>query len=208
MSIQNINFLQSDNDTAYIPGITTYTASSIYQSLANSGQRYGAKGDSVAIGYFTIKDITGSAEGDGKDPIKPEPPIPSEPAVPISMVETDAKSNTNKKSDVVKVIVSTDVVSIGDISVDAADNLLNIAKADSNAANALVYYDKKNERLILRYKGISYTVSNIKNDNIYKQDDFNNTSIFNLIIAALNNKLILSDDSKVIIPEDYKFYYY
>ena len=30
MSIQNINFLQSDNDTAYIPGITTYTASSIY----------------------------------------------------------------------------------------------------------------------------------------------------------------------------------
>lgn len=67
MSIQNINFLQSDNDTAYIPGITTYTASSIYQSLANSGQRYGAKGDSVAISYFTIKDITGSAEGDGKD---------------------------------------------------------------------------------------------------------------------------------------------
>ena len=163
MSIQNINFLQSDNDTAYIPGITTYTASSIYQSLANSGQRYGAKGDSVAIGYFTIKSITGSAEGNSKDPIKPEPAIPSEPAVPISMAETDAKSNTNKKSDVGKVIVSTDVVSIGGISVDAADNLLNdIAKADINAANnALVYYDKKNERLILRYKGISYTVSNI-----------------------------------------------
>ena len=210
MSIQNINFLQSDNDTAYIPGITTYTASSIYQSLANSGQRYGAKGDSVAIGYFTIKSITGSAEGNSKDPIKPEPAIPSEPAVPISIVETDAKSNTNKKSDVGKVIVSTDVVSIGGISVDAADNLLNdIAKADINAANnALVYYDKKNERLILRYKGISYTVSNIKNDNIYKPDDFNNTNIFNLIIAALNNDLILSDDSKVIIPEDYKFYYY
>ena len=210
MSIQNINFLQSDNDTAYIPGITTYTASSIYQSLANSGQRYGAKGDSVAIGYFTIKSITGSAEGNSKDPIKPEPAIPSEPAVPISMAETDAKSNTNKKSDVGKVIVSTDVVSIGGISVDAADNLLNdIAKADINAANnALVYYDKKNERLILRYKGISYTVSNIKNDNIYKPDDFNNTNIFNLIIAALNNDLILSDDSKVIIPEDYKFYYY
>ena len=214
MSIQNINFLQSDNDTAYIPGITTYTASSIYQSLANSGQRYGAKGDSVAIGYFTIKDITGSAEGDGKDPIKPEPPIPSEPAepaAPISMAETDAKSNTNKKSDVGKVIVSTDVVSIGGITVDAADNLLNdIAKVDdiNVANNALVYYDKKNERLILRYKGISYTVSNIKSDNIYKQDDFNNTNIFNLIIAALNNDLILSDDSKVIIPEDYKFYYY
>ena len=82
MSIQNINFLQSDNDTAYIPGITTYTASSIYQSLANSGQRYGAKGDSVAISYFTIKSITGSAEGNSKDPIKPEPAIPSEPAVP------------------------------------------------------------------------------------------------------------------------------
>ena len=210
MSIQNINFLQSDNDTAYIPGITTYTASSIYQSLANSGQRYGAKGDSVAIGYFTIKSITGVAEGNSKDPIKLEPAIPSEPAVPISMAETDAKSNTNKKSDVGKVIVSTDVVSIGDISVDAADNLLNdIAKVDINAANnALVYYDKKNERLILRYKGISYTVSNIKNDNIYKPDDFNNTNIFNLIIAALNNDLILSDDSKVIIPEDYKFYYY
>ena len=213
MSIQNINFLQSDNDTAYIPGITTYTASSIYQSLANSGQRYGAKGDSVAIGYFTIKDITGSAEGDSKDPNKPEPPIPSEPAepaVPISRAETDAKSNTNKKSDVGKVIVSTDVVSIGGISVDAADNLLNdIAKVDINAANnALVYYDKKNERLILRYKGISYTVSNIKNDNIYKPDDFNNNNIFNLIIAALNNGLISSDDSKVIIPEDYKFYYY
>lgn len=210
MSIQNINFLQSDNDTAYIPGITTYTASSIYQSLANSGQRYGAKGDSVAISYFTIKSITGSTEGNSKDPIKPEPAIPSEPAVPISMAETDAKSNTNKKSDVGKVIVSTDVVSIGGISVDAADNLLNdIAKADINAANnALVYYDKKNERLILRYKGISYTVSNIKNDNIYKPDDFNNTNIFNLIIAALNNDLILSDDSKVIIPEDYKFYYY
>lgn len=210
MSIQNINFLQSDNDTAYIPGITTYTASSIYQSLANSGQRYGAKGDSVAISYFTIKSITGVAEGNSKDPIKPEPVIPSEPAVPISMAETDAKSNTNKKSDVGKVIVSTDVVSIGDISVDAADNLLNdIAKVDINAANnALVYYDKKNERLILRYKGISYTVSNIKNDNIYKPDDFNNTNIFNLIIAALNNDLILSDDSKVIIPEDYKFYYY
>ena len=210
MSIQNINFLQSDNDTAYIPGITTYTASSIYQSLANSGQRYGAKGDSVAISYFTIKSITGVAEGNSKDPIKPEPAIPSEPAVPISMAETDAKSNTNKKSDVGKVIVSTDVVSIGDISVDAADNLLNdIAKVDINAANnALVYYDKKNERLILRYKGISYTVSNIKNDNIYKPDDFNNTNIFNLIIAALNNDLILSDDSKVIIPEDYKFYYY
>ena len=210
MSIQNINFLQSDNDTAYIPGITTYTASSIYQSLANSGQRYGAKGDSVAISYFTIKSITGVAEGNSKDPIKPEPAIPSEPAVPISMAETDAKSNTNKKSDVGKVIVSTDVVSIGDISVDAADNLLNdIAKVDINAANnALVYYDKKNERLILRYKGISYTVSNIKNDNIYKPDDFNNTNIFNLIIAALNNGLISSDDSKVIIPEDYKFYYY
>lgn len=210
MSIQNINFLQSDNDTAYIPGITTYTASSIYQSLANSGQRYGAKGDSVAISYFTIKSITGVAEGNSKDPIKPEPAIPSEPAVPISMAETDAKSNTDKKSDVGKVIVSTDVVSIGDISVDAADNLLNdIAKVDINAANnALVYYDKKNERLILRYKGISYTVSNIKNDNIYKPDDFNNTNIFNLIIAALNNDLILSDDSKVIIPEDYKFYYY
>ena len=210
MSIQNINFLQSDNDTAYIPGITTYTASSIYQSLANSGQRYGAKGDSVAIGYFTIKSITGSAEGNSKDPIIPEQPIPSEPAVPISRAETDAKSNTNKKSDVGKVIVSTDVVSIGGISVDAADNLLNdIAKADINAANnALVYYDKKNERLILRYKGISYTVSNIKNDNIYKPDDFNNANIFNLIIAALNNDLILSDDSKVIIPEDYKFYYY
>ena len=213
MSIQNINFLQSDNDTAYIPGITTYTASSIYQSLANSGQRYGAKGDSVAIGYFTIKDITGVAEGDSKDPIKPEPPIPSEPAepaVPISMAETDAKSNTNKKSDVGKVIVSTDVVSIGGITVDAADNLLNdIAKADINAANnALVYYDKKNERLILRYKGISYTASNIKSDNTYKPDDFNDTNIFNLIIAALNNDLILSDDSKVIIPEDYKFYYY
>ena len=210
MSIQNINFLQSDNDTAYIPGITTYTASSIYQSLANSGQRYGAKGDSVAISYFTIKSITGVAEGNSKDPIKLEPAIPSEPAVPISMAETDAKSNTNKKSDVGKVIVSTDVVSIGDISVDAADNLLNdIAKVDINAANnALVYYDKKNERLILRYKGISYTVSNIKNDNIYKPDDFNNTNIFNLIIAALNNDLILSDDSKVIIPEDYKFYYY
>ena len=210
MSIQNINFLQSDNDTAYIPGITTYTASSIYQSLANSGQRYGAKGDSVAISYFTIKSITGVAEGNSKDPIKPEPAIPSEPAVPISMAETDAKSNTNKKSDVGKVIVSTDVVTIGDISVDAADNLLNdIAKVDINAANnALVYYDKKNERLILRYKGISYTVSNIKNDNIYKPDDFNNTNIFNLIIAALNNDLILSDDSKVIIPEDYKFYYY
>ena len=210
MSIQNINFLQSDNDTAYIPGITTYTASSIYQSLANSGQRYGAKGDSVAISYFTIKSITGVAEGNSKDPIKPEPAIPSEPAVPISMAETDAKSNTNKKSDVGKVIVSTDVVSIGDISVDAADNLLNdIAKVDINAANnALVYYDKKNERLILRYKGISYTVSNIKNDNIYKPDDFNNTNIFNLIIAALNNDLILTDDSKVIIPEDYKFYYY
>ena len=210
MSIQNINFLQSDNDTAYIPGITTYTASSIYQSLANSGQRYGAKGDSVAISYFTIKSITGVAEGNSKDPIKPEPAIPSEPAVPISMAETDAKSNTNKKSDVGKVIVSTDVVSIGDISVDAADNLLNdIAKVDINAANnALVYYDKKNERLILRYKGISYTVSNIKNDNIYKPDDFNNTNIINLIIAALNNDLILSDDSKVIIPEDYKFYYY
>ena len=210
MSIQNINFLQSDNDTAYIPGITTYTASSIYQSLANSGQRYGAKGDSVAISYFTIKSITGVAEGNSKDPIKLEPAIPSEHAVPISMAETDAKSNTNKKSDVGKVIVSTDVVSIGDISVDAADNLLNdIAKVDINAANnALVYYDKKNERLILRYKGISYTVSNIKNDNIYKPDDFNNTNIFNLIIAALNNDLILSDDSKVIIPEDYKFYYY
>ena len=210
MSIQNINFLQSDNDTAYIPGITTYTASSIYQSLANSGQRYGAKGDSVAISYFTIKSITGVAEGNSKDPIKPEPAIPSEPATPISMAETDAKSNTNKKSDVGKVIVSTDVVSIGDISVDAADNLLNdIAKVDINAANnALVYYDKKNERLILRYKGISYTVSNIKNDNIYKPDDFNNTNIFNLIIAALNNDLILTDDSKVIIPEDYKFYYY
>lgn len=210
MSIQNINFLQSDNDTAYIPGITTYTASSIYQSLANSGQRYGAKGDSVAISYFTIKSITGVAEGNSKDPIKPEPAIPSEPAVPISRAETDAKSNTNKKSDIGKVIVSTDVVSIGDISVDATDNLLNdIAKADINAANnALVYYDKKNERLILRYKGISYTVSNIKNDNIYKPDDFNNTNIFNLIIAALNNDLILSDDSKVIIPEDYKFYYY
>ena len=210
MSIQNINFLQSDNDTAYIPGITTYTASSIYQSLANSGQRYGAKGDSVAISYFTIKSITGVAEGNSKDPIKLEPAIPSEHAVPISIAETDAKSNTNKKSDVGKVIVSTDVVSIGDISVDAADNLLNdIAKVDINAANnALVYYDKKNERLILRYKGISYTVSNIKNDNIYKPDDFNNTNIFNLIIAALNNDLILSDDSKVIIPEDYKFYYY
>ena len=213
MSIQNINFLQSDNDTAYIPGITTYTASSIYQSLANSGQRYGAKGDSVAISYFTIKSITGVAEGVGKDPNKQEPPIPSEPAepaVPISRAETDAKSNTNKKSDVGKVIVSTDVVSIGGISVDAADNLLNdIAKVDINAANnALVYYDKKNERLILRYKGISYTVSNIKNDNIYKPDDFNNTNIFNLIIAALNNGLIVSDDSKVIIPEDYKFYYY
>lgn len=210
MSIQNINFLQSDNDTAYIPGITTYTASSIYQSLANSGQRYGAKGDSVAISYFTIKSITGVAEGNSKDPIKPEPAIPSEHAVPISMAETDAKSNANKKSDVGKVIVSTDVVSIGDISVDAADNLLNdIAKVDINAANnALVYYDKKNERLILRYKGISYTVSNIKNDNIYKPDDFNNTNIFNLIIAALNNDLILTDDSKVIIPEDYKFYYY
>ena len=210
MSIQNINFLQSDNDTAYIPGITTYTASSIYQSLANSGQRYGAKGDSVAISYFTIKSITGVAEGNSKDPIKPEPAIPSEPAVPISMAETDAKSNTNKKSDVGKVIVSTNIVSIGDISVDAADNLLNdIAKVDINAANnALVYYDKKNERLILRYKGISYTVSNIKNDNIYKPDDFNNTNIFNLIIAALNNDLILTDDSKVIIPEDYKFYYY
>lgn len=210
MSIQNINFLQSDNDTAYIPGITTYTASSIYQSLANSGQRYGAKGDSVAISYFTIKSITGVAEGNSKDPIKQEPATPSEPAVPISRAETDAKSNTNKKSDVGKVIVSTDVVSIGDISVDAADNLLNdIAKADINAANnALVYYDKKNERLILRYKGISYTVSNIKNDNIYKPDDFNNNNIFNLIIAALNNDLILSDDSKVIIPEDYKFYYY
>ena len=210
MSIQNINFLQSDNDTAYIPGITTYTASSIYQSLANSGQRYGAKGDSVAISYFTIKSITGVAEGNSKDPIKLEPAIPSEHAVPISRAETDAKSNTNKKSDVGKVIISTDVVSIGDISVDAADNLLNdIAKVDINAANnALVYYDKKNERLILRYKGISYTVSNIKNDNIYKPDDFNNTNIFNLIIAALNNDLILSDDSKVIIPEDYKFYYY
>ena len=210
MSIQNINFLQSDNDTAYIPGITTYTASSIYQSLANSGQRYGAKGDSVAISYFTIKSITGVAEGNSKDPIKLEPAIPSEHAVPISRAETDAKSNTNKKSDVGKVIVSTDVVSIGDISVDAADNLLNdIAKVDINAANnALVYYDKKNERLILRYKGISYTVSNIKNDNIYKPDDFNNTNTFNLIIAALNNDLILSDDSKVIIPEDYKFYYY
>lgn len=209
MSIQNINFLQSDNDTAYIPGITTYTASSIYQSLANSGQRYGAKGDSVAIGYFTIKGITGVAEGDGKDSITSEQPRPSEPAEPISRAETDAKSNTNKKSDVGKVIVSTDVVSIGDISVDAADNLLNIAKTDINAANnALVYYDKKNERLILRYKGISYTISNIKNDNIYKPDDFNNTNIFNLIIAALNNDLILSDDSKVIIPEDYKFYYY
>ena len=211
MSIQNINFLQSDNDTAYIPGITTYTASSIYQSLANSGQRYGAKGDSVAISYFTIKSITGVAEGNSKDPIKPEPAIPSEPAEPISRAETDAKSNTNKKSDVGKVIVSTDVVSIGDISVDAADNLLNdIAKVDDiNAANnALVYYDKKNERLILRYKGISYTVSNIKNDNIYKPDDFNNNNIFNLIIAALNNGLISSDDSKVIIPEDYKFYYY
>ena len=209
MSIQNINFLQSDNDTAYIPGITTYTASSIYQSLANSGQRYGAKGDSVAIGYFTIKSITGSAEGDVKDPITQEPSAPSEPAEPISRAETDAKSNINKKSDVGKVIVSTDVVSIGDISVDAADNLLNdIAKADINVANALVYYDKENERLILRYKGISYTVSNIKNDNIYKPDDFNNTNIFNLIIAALNNDLILSDDSKVIIPEDYKFYYY
>ena len=210
MSIQNINFLQSDNDTAYIPGITTYTASSIYQSLANSGQRYGAKGDSVAISYFTIKSITGVAEGNSKDPIKLEPAIPSEHAVLISRAETDAKSNTNKKSDVGKVIVSTDVVSIGDISVDAADNLLNdIAKVDINAANnALVYYDKKNERLILRYKGISYTVSNIKNDNIYKPDDFNNTNIFNLIIAALNNDLILSDDSKVIIPEDYKFYYY
>ena len=210
MSIQNINFLQSDNDTAYIPGITTYTASSIYQSLANSGQRYGAKGDSVAISYFTIKSITGVAEGNSKDPIKLEPAIPSEHAVPISRAETDAKSNTNKKSDVGKVIVSTDVVSIGDISVDAADNLLNdIAKVDINAANnALVYYDKKNERLILRYKGISYTVSNIKNDNIYKPDDFNNTNIFNLIIAALNNDLILTDDSKVIIPEDYKFYYY
>ena len=210
MSIQNINFLQSDNDTAYIPGITTYTASSIYQSLANSGQRYGVKGDSVAISYFTIKSITGVAEGNSKDPIKPEPAIPSEPATPISMAETDAKSNTNKKSDVGKVIVSTDVVSIGGISVDAADNLLNdIAKVDINAANnALVYYDKKNERLILRYKGISYTVSNIKNDNIYKPDDFNNTNIFNLIIAALNNGLISSDDSKVIIPEDYKFYYY
>ena len=210
MSIQNINFLQSDNDTAYIPGITTYTASSIYQSLANSGQRYGAKGDSVAISYFTIKSITGVAEGNSKDPIKLEQAIPSEHAVPISRAETDAKSNTNKKSDVGKVIVSTDVVSIGGISVDAVDNLLNdIAKVDINAANnALVYYDKKNERLILRYKGISYTVSNIKNDNIYKPDDFNNTNIFNLIIAALNNDLILSDDSKVIIPEDYKFYYY
>ena len=210
MSIQNINFLQSDNDTAYIPGITTYTASSIYQSLANSGQRYGAKGDSVAISYFTIKGITGVAEGNSKDPIKPEPAIPSEPAEPISRAEIDAKSNTDKKSDVGKVIVSTDVVSIGGISVDVADNLLNdIAKVDINAANnALVYYDKKNERLILRYKGISYTVSNIKNDNIYKPDDFNNTNIFNLIIAALNNDLILSDDSKVIIPEDYKFYYY
>lgn len=210
MSIQNINFLQSDNDTAYIPGITTYTASSIYQSLANSGQRYGAKGDSVAISYFTIKGITGVAEGNSKDPIKPEPAIPSEPAEPISRAEIDAKSNTDKKSDVGKVIVSTDVVSIGGISVDVADNLLNdIAKVDINAANnTLVYYDKKNERLILRYKGISYTVSNIKNDNIYKPDDFNNTNIFNLIIAALNNDLILSDDSKVIIPEDYKFYYY
>ena len=211
MSIQNINFLQSDNDTAYIPGITTYTASSIYQSLANSGQRYGAKGDSVAISYFTIKSITGVAEGDGKDTNKSEQQISSGQAVPISRAETDAKSNTNKKSDVGKVIVSTDVVSIGDISVDAADNLLNdIAKVDDiNAANnALVYYDKKNERLILRYKGISYTVSNIKNDNIYKPDDFNNNNIFNLIIAALNNGLISSDDSKVIIPEDYKFYYY
>lgn len=213
MSIQNINFLQSDNDTAYIPGITTYTASSIYQSLANSGQRYGAKGDSVAISYFTIKSITGVAEGDDKDSTTSEQQRPSGQAVPISRAETDAKSNTDKKSDVGKVIVSTDVVSIGDISVDAADNLLNdianIAKDDINAANnALVYYDKKNERLILRYKGISYTVSNIKNDNIYKPDDFNNTNIFNLIIAALNNDLILSDDSKVIIPEDYKFYYY
>lgn len=210
MSIQNINFLQSDNDTAYIPGITTYTASSIYQSLANSGQRYGAKGDSVAISYFTIKSITGVAEGDDKDSTTSEQQRPSGQAVPISRAETDAKSNTDKKSDVGKVIVSTDVVSIGDISVDAADNLLNdIAKADINAANnALVYYDKKNERLILRYKGISYTVSNIKNDNIYKPDDFYNTNIFNLIIAALNNDLILSDDSKVIIPEDYKFYYY
>lgn len=210
MSIQNINFLQSDNDTAYIPGITTYTASSIYQSLANSGQRYGAKGDSVAISYFTIKSITGVAEGDDKDSTTSEQQRPSGQAVPISRAETDAKSNTDKKSDVGKVIVSTDVVSIGGISVDAADNLLNdIAKVDINAANnALVYYDKKNERLILRYKGISYTVSNIKNDNIYKPDDFNNTNIFNLIIAALNNDLILSDDSKVIIPEDYKFYYY
>lgn len=210
MSIQNINFLQSDNDTAYIPGITTYTASSIYQSLANSGQRYGAKGDSVAIGYFTIKSITSVAEGDGKDSTTSEQQRPSGQAVPISRAETDVKSNTDKKSDVGKVIVSTDVVSIGDISVDAADNLLNdIAKADINAANnALVYYDKKNERLILRYKGISYTVSNIKGDNIYKPDDFNNNNIFNLIIAALNNDLILSDDSKVIIPEDYKFYYY
>ena len=84
MSIQNINFLQSDNDTAYIPEITTYTASSIYQSLANSGQRYGAKGDSVAIGYFTIKDITGSAKGDGKDPNTSEQPRPSEPVELIS----------------------------------------------------------------------------------------------------------------------------
>lgn len=210
MSIQNINFLQSDNDTAYIPGITTYTASSIYQSLANSGQRYGAKGDSVAISYFTIKDITGSAEGDGKDSTTSEQQRPSEPAVPISRAGTDTKSNIHKKSYTGKVIVSTDVVSIADMTVDAADNLLNdIAKADINAANnALVYYDKKNTRLIIRYKGISYTVSNIKSDNIYDADDFNNANIFNLIIAALNNDLILSDDSKVIIPEDYKFYYY
>lgn len=213
MSIQNINFLQSDNDTAYIPGITTYTASSIYQSLANSGQRYGAKGDSVAIGYFTIKGITGSAEGDSKDPITGESQTPSEtsePTVPISRAETDTKTNIHKKSDTGKVIVSSDVVSIGDMTVDAVDNLLNdITKVDINAANnALVYYDKKNTQLIIRYKEISYTVSNIKSDNIYEPDDFNNANIFNLIIAALNNDLILSDDSKVIIPEDYKFYYY
>lgn len=54
MAIRNINTIQNPNDLSYI---LSYTNNFMYESLANLGQRFSIKGDSVKSSFFTTLSV-------------------------------------------------------------------------------------------------------------------------------------------------------
>lgn len=64
MAIRNINTIQNPNDLAYI---LSYSNRYMYESLANLGQRYSVKGDSIQSNYFTTLSVCNKSNDDFVD---------------------------------------------------------------------------------------------------------------------------------------------